>query len=45
MAGNKAMVAMMRKFLKMFYGWYKSQIPFDKNRVFTNEVEYLQITQ
>ena len=45
MVGNKAMVAMMRKFLKMFYGWYKSGLPFDKNRVFNDEVNCLQITQ
>jgi len=35
MVGNKAMVAMMRKFLRMFYGWYKSGLPFDPNRVFS----------
>ena len=45
MVGNKAMVAMMRKFLKMFYGWYKSGVPFDKNRVFSDEINYVQITQ
>lgn len=35
MGGNKAMVAMMRKFLRMFYGWYKSGLPFNSNRVFS----------
>jgi len=45
MVGNKAMVAMMRKFLRMFYGWYKSGLPFNKNRVFTDEVNCVQITQ
>jgi transposase len=45
MVGNKAMVAMMRKFLRMFYGWYKSGLPFDKNRVFADEVNCVQITQ
>ena len=45
MVGNKAMVAMMRKFLRMFYGWYKSGIPFDKNRVFNDEVKCLLINQ
>lgn len=45
MVGNKAMVAMMRKFLRMFYGWYKSGLPFDRNRVFTDEINYVHITQ
>jgi len=45
MVGNKAMVAMMRKFLRMFYGWYKSGIPFDKNRVFNDEVKCLLTNQ
>jgi len=45
MVGNKAMVAMMRKFLRMFYGWYKSGLPFDENRVFSDEINYAQITQ
>ena len=44
MVGNKAMVAMMRKFLSMFYGWYKSGVPFDENRVFSDEINYVQIT-
>jgi len=43
MVGNKAMVAMMRKFLRMFYGWYKSGLPFNENRVFTGNVKYVQI--
>ncbi|MCK4689421.1 MAG: transposase, partial [Candidatus Marinimicrobia bacterium] len=37
MVGNKAMVAMMRKFLRMFYGWYKSGLPFDRSRVFNDQ--------
>lgn len=45
MVGNKAMVAIMRKFLKMFYGWYKSGIPFDPNRVFNDEVNCFQLNQ
>jgi len=45
MSGNKAMVAMMRKFLRMFYGWYKSRLPFDKNRVFIDESNYVNINR
>lgn len=45
MAGNKAMVAMMRKFVRMFYGWYKSGLPFDKNRVFIDESNYAHINR
>jgi len=45
MVGNKAMVVMMRKFLRMFYGWYKSGLPFDENRVFNDDVNYVQITK
>jgi len=37
MAGNKAMVAMMIKSLSMFYGWYNSGLPFDKNQVLLSE--------
>jgi len=35
MAGTKAMAAVMRKFLKMFWGWYQSGKSFDRDRVFT----------
>jgi len=45
MIGNKAMVAMMRKFLRMFYGWYNFGMPFDENRVFTGNVKYVQTTK
>lgn len=45
MVGNKAMVAMMRKFLRMFYGWYKSGQPFDPNRVFNDKINCLQTNQ
>jgi transposase len=34
MPGTKAMTAVMRKFLKLFYGWYQSGSAFDRNRVF-----------
>ncbi len=40
MSGTKAMTAVMRKFLKLFYGWYKSGGHFDKNRVFACESQY-----
>ena len=43
MVGNKAMVAMMRKFLRMFYGWYKSGLPFDRSRVFNDQSNYIHI--
>ena len=35
MPGTKAMTAVMRKFLKLFYGWYQSGSAFDRNRVFS----------
>ena len=34
MPGTKAMTAVIRKFLKLFYGWYQSGGVFDLNRVF-----------
>jgi len=40
MISYKAMVAAQRKFLKMFYGWYRSRKEFDTERVFTCESEY-----
>lgn len=35
--GNLLMVELMRKFLKTFYGWYKSGKDFDPDRVFVCE--------
>ncbi len=40
MSGTKAMTAVMRKFLKLFYGWYKSGGHFDRDRVFACESQY-----
>lgn len=40
MSGTKAMTAVMRKFLKLFYGWYQSGGVFDLNRVFACESQY-----
>ena len=40
MSGTKAMTAVMRKFLKLFYGWYKSGGAFDRNRVFACESQH-----
>jgi len=34
MPGDKAMTCVMRKFLKMFFGWYRSGEAFDVSRVF-----------
>ena len=34
MPGQKANVCVMRKILKMFYGWYNSGGAFDRSRVF-----------
>lgn len=34
MPGQKALTCVMRKLLKMFYGWYRSGRPFDSDRVF-----------
>lgn len=36
MPGNKAMVVVMRKFLKMLFGWYRSGEDFNAERVFTS---------
>ena len=43
MPGKKAMVAVERKFLKMFYGWYRSGKSFDKHRVFTCTSQYYKV--
>lgn len=40
MPGTKAMTAVMRKFLKLFYGWYQSGGVFDRNRVFACESQH-----
>jgi transposase len=40
MPGTKAIVAVARLFLKMLFGWYKSQQGFNRNRVFTCETRY-----
>lgn len=40
MPGNKAMVAMMRRFVKMLFGWYRSGAAFDATRVFVAESQY-----
>ncbi|NPE30112.1 hypothetical protein HNV12_19590 [Methanococcoides sp. SA1] len=45
MPGNKAMVAMMQKFLKAFYGWYNSDEPFDINRLFLDEHQFKQLKE
>jgi transposase len=37
---SKGMAALMRKFLKMIFGWYKSGRGFDRGRVFTSAGEY-----
>jgi len=37
MPGTKAMVAVVRRFLKLLFGWYRSGVAFDPNRVFTCE--------
>lgn len=36
MPGQKALTCVMRKILKMFYGWYKSGGAFERDRVFTS---------
>lgn len=36
MPGKKAMTAVSRKLLKMFWGWYQSGAAFDESRVFTS---------
>jgi transposase len=40
MPGTKAMTAVMRKFLKLFYGWYQSGGIFDRTRVFACESQH-----
>jgi transposase len=40
MSGTKAMTAVMRKFLKLFYGWYQSGGAFDRDRVFACESQH-----
>ena len=42
LAGNKAMTAVARLFLKMLHGWYKSGSAFDRNRVFVSQSQYAQ---
>ena len=42
MQATKAMTAVMRKFLKMFYGWYRSGKAFDIERVFNCESQFQQ---
>lgn len=39
--GRKGMSALMRKFLKMLFGWYRSGREFEVKRVFTSASEYL----
>jgi transposase len=40
MPGNKAMTVVMRAFLKMIFGWYRSGSAFDQKRVFTCQSQY-----
>jgi transposase len=40
MPGTKAMTAVMRKFLKLFWGWYQSGGAFDRGRVFACASQY-----
>jgi transposase len=40
MAGNKAMTAVTRRFLRMLHGWYRSGAAFDRGRVFVCESQY-----
>ena len=42
--GNKLMVNLQRKFLKSFYGWYKSGLEFDADRVFVCESKASKIS-
>lgn len=37
MPGQKALTCVMRKILKMFFGWYRSGDEFDQSRVFASE--------
>ena len=40
MPGDKAMTCVMRKLLKMFFGWYRSAQEFDESRVFVCASQY-----
>lgn len=42
MPGTKAMTVVMRKFLKMLFGWYRAGGVFDRARVFQCESHYQQ---
>ncbi len=42
MPGEKAMTCVMRKILKMFFGWYHSECEFDRRRVFLMASQYQQ---
>ena len=42
MPGQKANVCVMRKILKMFFGWYHSGEPFDRSRVFVIASEHVK---
>lgn len=42
MPGTKAMTAVMRKFLKLLWGWYHSGGVFDRTRVFACESQHQQ---
>lgn len=43
MPGTKAMTCVMRKILKMFFGWSRSQSQFDEARVFRAKSESCQV--
>ena len=40
MPGQKAMVVVMRSFLKKLHGWYRSGSAFDAERYFVDQAEY-----
>ena len=40
MPGQKAMVVVMRSFLRKLHGWYRSGRAFDAERYFTDHAEY-----
>ncbi len=42
MPGNKAMTVMIRRFVKMLFGWYRSGGQFDARRVFVAASQYRQ---
>ena len=42
MAGPKALVAVMRHFLRKLHGWYRSGQAFDAERHFTSSASYSQ---